>query len=205
MPIDLSPFLEPRGCAVVVFECQENVVGPSSHLAGLVASVASSGMLDHVARLLDCARETGAGVFYCTAELRDDGLGSAKTPLMERLARAGNPGESADTSVVKAVAPRHGDVVIARSHGMTGFYDTGLDACLRDRETRTVIPVGVSLNVGIVGTTIEAVNRGYRVIVPTDCVAADPPEYAEPFLRYTIRNLAYITQSETICEAWRAA
>ena len=88
---------------------------------------------------------------------------------------------------------------------MTGFHETGLDACLRDRDTRTVVLVGVSLNLGIVGTTIEAVNRGYRVVLPTDCVAADPPEYAEPMLRYTLRNLAYVTRSETICEAWRAA
>jgi len=204
MPIDLAPFLAPRGCALVVFECQENVVGASSRLPGLVASVESSGMLAKVAELLECARASGAGVFYCTAEQGERALGSAKMPLMDRLARTAGD-EPEDTSVVKEVAPRRGDVVIARNHGMTGFYDTGLDACLRDRETQTVILVGVSLNVGIVGTTIEAVNRGYRVIVPTDCVAADPPEYAESFLRYTIRNLAYITQSDTICKAWRAA
>lgn len=204
MPIDLVPFLDPRGCAVVVFECQENVVGSSSRLPGLVAAVESSGMLAKVAELLECARASGAGVFYCTAEQRAGGLGSAKTPLMDRLARTAG-GEPEDTSVVKEVVPQRGDVVIARSHGMTGFHDTGLDACLRDRDTQTVIPVGVSLNVGIVGTTIEAVNRGYRVIVPTDCVAADPPEYAEPFLRYTIRNLAYVTQSDAICKVWRAA
>ncbi len=206
MPIDLAPFLDPRGCALVVFECQENVVGASSRLPGLVAAVESSGMLAKVAQLLECARAVGTGVFYCTVDQREGGLGSAKMPLMDRLARApAAAGEPTDTSVVKEVAPRRGDVVIARSHGMTGFHDTGLDACLRDRETRTVILVGVSLNIGIVGTTIEAVNRGYRVIVPTDCVAADPPEYAEPFLRYTIRNLAYVTQSDAICKAWRAA
>ena len=204
MPIDLAPFLEPRGCALVVFECQENVVGASSQLPGLVAAVEAAGMLARVARLLECARAAGAGIFYCTAEQRDGRPGSAKTPLMDRLARSAGA-EPADPSVVQEVAPQRGDVVIARSHGMTGFHDTGLDACLRDREARTVIPVGVSLNVGIVGTAIEAVNRGYRVIVPTDCVAADPPEYAEPMLRYTIRNIAYVTQSEAICEAWRAA
>jgi len=204
MPIDLAPFLDPSRCALVVFECQENVVGSGGRLPGLVAAVESSGMLAKVAQLLECARASGAGVFYCTAEPREGGMGGAKTPLMDRLARTAG-GEPEDTSVVKEVAPRRGDVVIARNHGMTGFHDTGLDACLRDRETQTVIPVGVSLNVGIVGTTIEAVNRGYRVIVPTDCVAADPPEYAEPFLRYTIRNLAYVTRSDAICKTWRAA
>ncbi len=204
MPIDLVPFLDPHRCAIVVFECQENVVGSGSRLPGLAAAVESSGMLAKVAELLVCARVSGAGIFYCTAEQPEAGPGSAKTPLMDRLARTAGD-EPENTSVVKEVAPQRGDVVIARSHGMTGFHDTGLDACLRDRETQTVIPVGVSLNVGIVGTAIEAVNRGYRVIVPTDCVAADPPEYAEPFLRYTIRNLAYITQSDTICRIWRSA
>ena len=203
MPIDLSPYLEPSECAVIIFECQENVIGAGSQLPGLAAAVRDGGVLGSIAALLSAARSAGAGVFYCTAEWRPGGLGRARTPMVDRMEREGiAAGEPPDVSIVKEIAPEPGDVVIARGHGMSGFYKTGLDPCLRDRGTRTVIPVGVSLNIGILGTTIEAVNHGYRVVVPRDCVAADPPEYGEQVLQYAIRNLAYLSTGSDIRAAW---
>jgi nicotinamidase-related amidase len=205
MAIDLTPFLEPAPCALVVFECQENVIGAGSRIPGLVASVQQRGLVPRLARLLASARSAGARVFFCTAEMRSDGLGRARTPLHDRTRRAAAPaGDESDASVVPALGPEKGDVVIARSHGMTAFYGTGLDPCLRDLEIRTVIPAGVSLNIGLVGTVIEAVNHGYRVVVPEDCTAGDPPEYGEQVLRYTLRNLAYVTTSDRIAEIWKS-
>ena len=50
---------------------------------------------------------------------------------------------------------------------MSGFHGTELDICLRDMGVKTVIPTGVSANMGIVGTSIEAVNHGYRLVLAT--------------------------------------
>jgi nicotinamidase-related amidase len=203
MPVDLTPFLEPARCAILVFECQENVIGAGSRIPGLVAAVRARGIVPNIARLLRHARAAGARVFYCTAEPRADGLGRARTPMHDRMQRAAAPrGDDVDASVVRELAPEKGDVRLPRSHGMSAFYDTGLDPCLRDLEIRTVIPVGVSLNIGLIGTTIEAVNYGYRVVFPEDCAAGDPPEYGDQVLRYAIRNLAYVTSSEQIAQIW---
>jgi nicotinamidase-related amidase len=205
MPIDLTPYLEPARCAVLVFECQENIIGAGGRIPGLVASVKQRGIVPKLARLLAVARASGAHVFFCTAEPRPGGLGRARTPLLDRTTRAPAPaGDDSDTRIVPELGPEKGDVVIARSHGMTAFHDTGLDPCLRELEIRTVLPAGVSLNIGLVGTTIEAVNRGYRVVVPEDCTAGDPPEYGDQVLRYTIRNLAYVTASDRIADAWKS-
>ena len=204
MPIDLKPFLEdaPR-CAVVIFECQKNVIEEGGPYPGLVASVQQSGMIANLANLLASARKAGAGVFYCTAARRSGGLGAARLPSAS--SGASQLSEETTPEVVDAIKPERGDVVVQRYHGMSAFYDTGLDPCLRQLQIRTVIPVGVSLNIGLLGTTIEAVNRGYRVVLPTDCVAADPPEYAEQVLRYTFRNLAFLTTSPQIAEVWGVA
>ena len=82
-----------------------------------------------------------------------------------------------------------------REQGLTGFFATGLDPYLRNTGVKNVIVTGVSLNIAVLGTTIEAMNLGYQAIVPSDCVASDPPEYAETLLRYTIRNIALVTDS----------
>ncbi|MCH2169670.1 cysteine hydrolase [Myxococcota bacterium] len=206
MPIDLTPFLEPSHCAVIVFECQENVLGPSTSIPGLAAAVRDGGVLANISNLLDAAREAGAHVFYCTADSRPGGLGRARTPLLDRIQQdPSDTGTPVDTSVVKEIDPQPGDVLVSRSHGLSAFYDGGLDPCLRDLQIRTVIPVGVSLNIGLLGTTLEAVNRGYRAIVPADCAAGDPPEYGEQVLRYSMRNLAYLTTSGDIAQIWRSS
>jgi nicotinamidase-related amidase len=69
---------------------------------------------------------------------------------------------------------------------------------------RNIIFTGVSLNLAVFGGTLEAVNRGYHVVIPGDCVAADPPEYGELLLRHSLRNMAYITQSDAIKSHWQS-
>ena len=204
MGFELSRYLRPEDCSVLVFECQEGVVGAGSFLPGLAAAVRDGGVLESIAGLLDSARSAGARVIYCTAEKRLDGGGIPfNTPIEMRLrAQGGSVPDMGD--VVAEVAPRDGEVVVRREHGMTGFYESGLDAYLRNSGTQTLILTGVSVNIGVLGTAIEAVNRGYTVVVPTDCVAGDPPEYAEAALRYSVRNLAFLSTRDEIEGAWRA-
>ena len=206
MPIDLRPHLEPSQCAVIVFECQENVLGPKSMLPGLAASAQEAELLRRIRIVLESGRRVGAPIFYCTAQTRPDGLGGARTPLMDRLGERSPDvdAQGVDTSVVEEIAPKEGDVVIARSHGLSAFHETGLDPCLRDLKTQTVVLMGVSLNIGIFGTALEAANRGFRVILPRDCTVSDPPEYAEAILRYSIRHLAYLSESAEISSIWDA-
>ena len=66
----------------------------------------------------------------------------------------------------------------------------------------TVLPTGVSANLGVLGTAIEAVNHGYRLVIPSDCIAADPPEYGEQMMRYSYRNLGYLTTSDVVTRVW---
>jgi len=106
--------------------------------------------------------------------------------------------------VVAPISPRPEDVVFEREQGMTGFYATALEPYLRNTGVQTVIVTGVSANLAVVGTVIEAMNRGFRVIVPSDCIAGDPPEYVDQLLRYTIRNAALVVPSSMILECWKA-
>ena len=102
MPVDLSPYLEPSACSILVFECQENVIGAETQIPGLAASVRDGGVLEGIAGLLAAARSAGAGIFYCTAESRPDGLGRAKTPLLDRMAGWGaSAAAPPDVSIVK--------------------------------------------------------------------------------------------------------
>jgi len=207
MPIDLREILEPTRTAVLVIECQEGIVGESSALPELARSVREGELLRMLRGLLAGARSAGVRVFHCTVEPRPDGLGQlTHTPLGSRMlprrGEAERPRAAGAGAIVSELRPAPGDVVAGRDHGLTVFHETGLDVLLRGAGLETVVVTGVSVNIAITGATIDAVNRGYCVVIPTDCVAGAPASYARDALRYTLRNLAFLSTAELICEAW---
>ena len=60
-------------------------------------------------------------------------------------------------------------------------------------------------DIGIIATTVEALNRGFRIVMARDCCAGDPSSYADDIYRNTLNNLAYLSNSEDIASVWRSA
>jgi nicotinamidase-related amidase len=202
MPLDIAPHLNPRHCAVVNMECQENLLGSESVLPGLARAASEIGLVENCAALFAAARNVGVRIYYCTDERRSDGLGFARNTMVALRMAGGGDGSGGHGPVMAPIAPQPSDVVFRREQGLTGFYATGLDPYLRNTGVTTVIITGVSLNIAVIGTAIEAMNHGYSVVVPSDCVASDPPEYAAVAMRYTMRNIAFVLPSATIIECW---
>ena len=210
MPIDLRPYLDPAKCAVTVFECQEAVIGERAQIPGLARAVRERDLLGRLAALLALARQAGVTVFYLNVPLPGERVRPVAGPMAARMAKAlermGPRQAEEDWSVVKEIAPEPGDrIALRRQGGYSGFYESDLESQLVELGVRTVLPVGVSLNLGIIGTSIDAAQRGYDVVIPADCVAGDPPEYGDQVLRYALRNIAFISSSETIGQIWAGA
>ena len=96
------------------------------------------------------------------------------------------------------------DIVVARLHGLTPFTSTSLDQLLRNLGVRTVVAMGVSVNVGVVGLCLSAVDLGYRVVVVRDAVCGIPGRYADAVMRNTISAIATVTDSGELLRAWSA-
>ena len=94
------------------------------------------------------------------------------------------------------------DLVVPRLHGISALHDTGLDQALRDEGVTTVVVTGVSVNVAVTCTVMEAVNLGYQVIVPRDAVAGVGADYVEAVLDNTIALLATLTTTADLIAAW---
>ncbi len=197
MPLDLTAVLEPAHTAVLVIECQVGVLGPDSPVADLARSVREGTLVPDLARFLAAARAAGARVYHSTVEAgAHESL--ANSPLGARTrGRGGVAGAS-----LPELGPDPRDVLAPRDHGLTIFHETGLEERLRSAGIRTVVLTGVSVNIAITGAAIEAVNRGFSVVIPTDCVAGFPPSFASDALRYSLRNLAYLATAEAICAVW---
>lgn len=100
--------------------------------------------------------------------------------------------------------PEPGDIVLRRKTGLTMFHETGLDQLLRNMGVGTVVLTGVSLNVALLGSAIEAANHGYQVVLPVDCAAGVGPA-PEVLLRHIYPLLATVTDSQEVIAALAAA
>jgi len=202
MPYDPLPYLVPAQCGLLLFECQDEVIGENAEFAGLRADVVQRHMVENLSRLLEAARAAGVFVAYCNMAFRPDGLGVPKTPRYDHKPLQPVSGPAEVSPIVPPLEPLAHELVIDRIHGMAAFHATPLELALRDRGVTTLIPTGVSVNIGILATTVEAIGRGFRVVIARDCVAGDPSSYAEDVLQYSLRNLAYLSDSQTIAERW---
>ena len=111
----------------------------------------------NVKKLHDAARAAGAMVFYSLVG------GDKPTP-----ADVMDPG----------VAPREGEWVVQR--GPDKFLGSGLDERLKARGIKTVIVCGTSAQGVVIGTGSGSAQRGYKVIVPVDCMSSEDP-YMEQY------------------------
>lgn len=198
--------VEPTQTAIVCMEMQRGVVGDLARFTGPAEAVRESGMLERCARLFDAGRRAGIRVIHCTAAFRPDRAGSYRNmPFVRDL--MDDPKHLAVGSPDVEVMPElwaPDDLESQRLHGISPYAGTSLDSYLRSLETRTVVVAGVSLNRGIIGTSMESVNNGYHVVVPRDAVIGYPKQYGDDVLRYTLDGLVTLSSVEELVEAWSA-
>lgn len=201
MPVSLAELVGGGRAAVVTMEIQRGVVGDLSSFPELAAVAAETGMVGAAARLVAAARARSVPVVHCTAWFRADRRGSpANAPVITAMLRRpdhlleGTPA----SELVPELGPEPSDVVVDRHHGVSPFTGTALDATLRSFGVSTVVATGVSVNLGIPGLAVEAVNLGYRVVVATDAVAGVPADYAAQALRHTLGLVATLATADEI-------
>jgi len=204
MPLDLRSLVAPGHTALVTQELQRGVVGDLSQLPELAAAARPA--LPRIAALVRAARAAGVPVVHCTAERRADGRGAnANARIFQSMARAPVkllPGSDA-AALVPEVEPAEGDLLLARLHGLSPFHGTELDFLLRNLGVRTIVGVGVSVNVAIQNLAFDAVNAGYQVVLPRDAVAGFPREYVEMVFAHTLGAVATLVAAEELLAAWR--
>jgi nicotinamidase-related amidase len=200
----LAELAAPEHTAIVTQECQGAVIGPNAGLAAL-AEEARRVALPNITRLLPAARAAGVRVVHCVVQRRPDGLGSNHNAKIFAIGRGevdiapGTPG----ADVLPELGPEPTDLVLSRWHGVGPMGGTDLDAVLRNLEVSTIVVVGVSLNIAIPNVVMDAVNAGYRVVLPKDAVAGIPAEYGAAMIANTLSLLATITTTDDLLQLWK--
>jgi nicotinamidase-related amidase len=151
--------------AVVVVDFIEGFTNQESRLACDADSAVVA-----TRTLLDAARASSVPVIFTTVLYTDDDLERAamfiaKAPALGTL-RPGSRWVEVDSRL-----GRRADEMVITKLFASAFFGTRLDAILREAGCDTVIVVGASTSGCVRATAVDALQYGYRVLVPREAVA----------------------------------
>jgi nicotinamidase/pyrazinamidase len=121
-------------------------------------------IVENIAGEIRYAREKGRPIiFICDSHGKEETDFEAGSPHAVK----GTPG----AEVIDALEPQAGDHVVLKS-GYSGFFRTDLENLLDELDIDELCITGVATNTGVLYTAMDAIQRGFGVIVPDPCVAA---------------------------------
>jgi len=190
LKIDAEPEplpLELAKTALIVIDMQRDFLEPGGFGESLGNDVSLLARAITPCRaLLEAMRARGVLIIHTREGHRPD-LSDAPKAKVERGApstRIGAPGPMGRIlirgerghDIIDALAPRKGEPVIDKP-GKGAFYATDLGPMLHLRGIETLIVCGVTTEVCVHTTVREANDRGYEVLVLSDCVGSYFPEF----------------------------
>lgn len=121
-------------------------------------------IINNIRREIQKARKKQIPIIYCCdAHKKED----PEFELWPSHAVKGTEG----SRVIEQLKPQKEDYVIEKA-SYSCFYKTSLDKLLKQLNRTHLIITGVVTNICILYTAAEAYMRGYKVIIPQNCVAA---------------------------------
>lgn len=136
-----------------------------------------------IATLAHRTRAAGMPTIYVNDNFEQWHMGFRE--LLAHHGRAGAPGRE----LIEIVAPDAScdHFVLKPMH--SGFFNTPLDVLLQRLGAQTLVITGIAADICVWATAHDAYMRGYRVVVPEDCVAAERAEETASMLARARRVL----------------
>lgn len=181
--------LDLLAAAVVVVDMQNDFAsaGGMFDRAGIDVSSIQA-IVERIRSVLKAARDTGLTICYLKMGFADDlsdaGYPHSPTWIKHLPLNVGAPVVSPDgepsrilirdtwnTDIIAELAPQPDDDVVVYKHRYSGFFETRLEAELRERGIETIMFVGATTSVCVESTVRDAMARDFHCLVLEDCVA----------------------------------
>ncbi len=214
-PVEIA--FDPGRSAIVVVDMQNAFCAPGGLAHSLGADLAPvRAPIAPLRRLLPIARRAGLPVVWVNWGLRPDqadlppatlypflyggrgpGLGGAlpegRGPLLEK--------GSWSAAVVDELAPQPQDIAVDKVR-VSGFWNTPLDAILRNLDIRTLFFAGVNVDICVYHTLADASFLGYGCVLLADgCGATSPDFCVEATLFNVKRAFGFVAATEALAGA----
>ena len=202
---NLQELLNPRRCALIVYDMQ----------AGIVQQIQSGAAItQRVRQVLEIARTTGMRVFYTRhLSLPKQLMGASQFRMAMSWQRLENPEQvrpwflrdSPGFEIVPELQPLPSEAVFDKLT-MSAFEGTPLTIALRDCGIRSFLIAGIALEIGIDITCRHGADLGFVPILIRDACGAGQQEAADRALQ-TLEFLGdtVVTDSAALSEAVKSS
>jgi nicotinamidase-related amidase len=213
IPQTLAEIVDPKHTVVIVHDMQNDNTGPGGVFEKDGRRIDVTGIIAPIAGFIDEARRRNVRVMYTQytnlpnfATYTDGRVRDLYPILSDPGRREGQISSIQGTwgcETIPELKPQPGEVVISKFR-VDAFVGTTLEYLLRLHRIRTIIHTGIATEVGILPTAWHAINLGFFVVVPEDCVGPMQKQYHEEAMAF-LRRLAMPTSSAAIIAAWKRA
>lgn len=121
-------------------------------------------IIDDIKKEIKTARRKHIPIIYCCDAHKEK---DQEFKVWPRHAVKGTKG----AEVIKQLKPHKEDYVVAKT-SYSCFYKTSLDKLLKRLGITHLTITGVVTNICVLYTAVDACMRGYKIIIPQNCVAA---------------------------------
>lgn len=216
IPETFEEIVDPAHTAVIVHEMRK---GLREHGApdkdGNPIHIDFDSIVGPIARLVEAARKSRVPLIYAgyighsdESLYSDPMIWQSHRRRMDPKEAPGSPGwvqKTPEWQVIDELKPRAEDIILAKPR-VDCFIGTTLELILRWNRVRTIVIVGVGAEVGILPTTFHAINLGFFVVAPADCIRGTAREWTGDAMKFIGGNahgpLAIVQPSPNVIAAW---
>lgn len=201
--------------ALVIVDMQNDFCHPEGWLASIGVDVTPARRpIAPLARLVGLCRTSGMPVIWVNWGNRPDrlNLGPSTLHVYDPAALGGGLGDplangarvlelgSWAAAIIDEFGDTSSDVHVAK-YSMSGFWDTQLDAVLRNLDVTTLLFGGVNLDQCVLCTLQDASFRGYDCVLLEDCAATTSPDYCAQATLYNVKQcFGFVASGKAVAE-----
>jgi nicotinamidase-related amidase len=155
-------------------------------------------VIPHVAGLLSAFRRRGLPVVFTAAVHPDAPEVPAYGGFWQAVRRLDvNQAGSRDVEIVDELTPLDGEPVI-HNWPFDVFRRTSLEELLRDQGVETIVLVGVATGMAVIIAAYQAADRGFNLVVPSDCVTDGNRQLHEAIMTGIMPVIGLVTTSADV-------
>ena len=196
--------LDPVRTGVLVVDLQNDNLAKGGASDGTEAfhHAKEQNVVGNAARICDAARKAGSQVIHCHFVVEPQADYSGRNIKLFRQIAENEMvvRDSWGAEPVAGAEPEVGDLVLERAR-MSSFHGTQLDIWLRNLGVETVVVTGVHTCHAVNGTSRDAADHGYRVVLASDATASMSAEWQKMDLQTGLTNIAEIVDTQSIVNA----